>query len=65
MDSDMEKKRCELAVFFCEETDQFKLEECYKIIDDFIQKLRASIEVNLRKIEGRKQESKQKFGFRK
>ena len=42
---EMEEIRLELAEYFCEERNTFKLEECIKIFNMFCQKFKKAIQV--------------------
>ena len=43
--AEMEGIRVELAEYFCEDTNTFKLEECLKTFNTFCQKFKKAIQV--------------------
>ncbi|KAF8785643.1 hypothetical protein HNY73_011158 [Argiope bruennichi] len=45
----LEKKREDMAEFLCEDLQSFKLEDCFKIFQNFCQKFKASIEENVKR----------------
>lgn len=58
---EMEKLRLDLAIFFCEDPQTFKLEDCFKIFYNFcIQFNKAIEENNERKIREEKSEMRKK-----
>ena len=44
---DVESLRLELADYFCEDTATFKLEECFKTVQTFIERFQKSITVRI------------------
>ncbi|CAG5127924.1 unnamed protein product, partial [Candidula unifasciata] len=46
---DIEKIRVELATFFCEDVKSFKLEECFKIMQTFCERLQKATEENIQR----------------
>ncbi|GFN97952.1 Fh2 domain-containing protein 1, partial [Plakobranchus ocellatus] len=52
---DIETMRKELATFFCEDSNTFKLEECFRVLQSFCDRMRKAIEENAQR---KKQEAK-------
>lgn len=46
---DIDNMRLELAEFFCEDPDTFKLDECFKIFQNFCNKFKEAIKENKRR----------------
>ena len=44
--AEIEEHRVDLASYFCEDQDGFRLEECFKIVHTFSEKFVKAIEVN-------------------
>lgn len=58
---EMERLRLELALFFCEDPQTFKLEDCFKIFHNFcISFAKAIEENNERKIQEEKREMRRR-----
>lgn len=49
VNTEIEKIRVDLASFFCEEEDQFKLEECFTVLCAFYQRFKLAMEENDRR----------------
>lgn len=45
---EIEKLRIEMAEFFCEDAATFKLEDCFKIFQNFCIKFRKAVQVSVR-----------------